>query len=255
MEAWRGKRVRLTTERVSGEKPCLLYVITMDDGENRLSPSMNDELHECLDQILKDLLTQPPTLLSALLLTGTGKYFTLGLDLASYNADPTPQARFHQSYQRLLARILKFPLLTIAAINGHAIAGGMVLALACDFRVMNDAKGLMAMNEIHLPSSIPKGMLSLVQAKVGDPALQRDIFILGKRFTSAQVYQLGLVDSLTTEDTLVMDLAKQLAVQHAHPLRKAPFLEIIKEIQYRQALKDLTEQESFDHFLFAASKQ
>ena len=45
-------------------------------------------------------------------------------------------------------RLLTFPLVTIAAINGHAFAGGMMLALACDFRIMTSGKGMLSMNEV-----------------------------------------------------------------------------------------------------------
>lgn len=259
--SWRGKRVALSSEWAESPpqdkgqpEGCLLYVLSMEDGENRLSPAMNEELHRALDLVLADVQGRAGEQRVALLVTGQAKYFSLGLDLASYMADPQPQQCFHTSYQRLLARLLRLPMLTVAAINGHAIAGGMVLALACDFRVMDGRRGLLAMNEIHLPSSIPCGMLSLVQAKVGDPRLQRDILTLGRRFTSAQAHQRGLVDDLVGEGT-VLEAARRVAGQHAHPVRKAPFLEIIKELQYRHVLRDLTEPEAFDHFLFAASKQ
>ncbi len=43
---------------------------------------------------------------------------------------------------------MTFPLVTVAAVNGHAFAGGMLLALACDFRIMNSEKGMMSMNEV-----------------------------------------------------------------------------------------------------------
>lgn len=43
---------------------------------------------------------------------------------------------------------MTFPLVTVAAVNGHAFAGGMILALACDFRIMNADKGMMSMNEV-----------------------------------------------------------------------------------------------------------
>lgn len=260
----------------------VLYIVTMHDGENRFTIPMNASLHRCLDEVEVDMIRQEPTAGSALIFTGSGRYFSLGLDLPSYYpkkesmpkdrhatlavAD-TPQGLFHRTYERLIGRILGFPLLTLAALNGHAVAGGLVLALACDYRVGLAQRGLMAMNEILLPASIPAGMLEVLRMKGGhSPSLLRDILLLGRKWTSKQMHSAGLIDELVSEEagsdgqglespsSSLRERVIKLSIDLAHPLRKSPFLRIIKQILYRDALEALLGPgESFDHFAYALS--
>lgn len=259
----------------------LLYTVTMHAGENRFTMPMNASLHRCLDEVEADMMRQEPTAGSALIFTGSGRYFSVGLDLPSYYpkkeniskdcpstpaSTNTPQELFHSTYERLIGRILGFPLLTLAALNGHAVAGGLVLALACDYRIGLARRGLMAMNEILLPSSIPAGMLEVVRVKGGhSPNLLRDILLLGRKWTSQQMHSAGLIDELVSGEATVTDGQEpgspslraqviKLAIDLAHPLRKAPFLRIIKQILYKDALEALLGPgESFDHFAYALS--
>lgn len=234
------------------ESQVVLYTIQMQNGENRFTAAMNKELHQCLDALASDIKGQPPSSKTALILTGIGKYFSLGLDLATYYSASAPQHLFHTTYQRFLSRLLVLPMVTVAAINGHAIAGGMVAALCCDYRVMNGKRGFMAMNEIQLPSSVPTGMLAVVQHKVVDSALQRDLLLLGGKYTSQQMHDSGVIDVLAEEEQ-VSNEAKKLAIKHAHPIRKMPFVGIIKKTMHRKPYKHLTKPEELDHFEFAKS--
>lgn len=257
-------------EEQDGASSIIYYQLTMKAGENRLDPIMNEQLLKCLQMTEED--AQHHLLLSnrvAFLLTGTGKYFSLGLDLPSYYSTAltgnyhsltTPQQVFHHSFDRLVATLLRFPIITIAVINGHVIAGGMILAMACDYRLMRDDRGFMAMNEIHLPSSIPQSMVEVIKAKVGgDDTLRREILIQGKRFTSVEAKQRGLIDRLvmvelkqdTEPDQILMYQAREMALEKAHPWGKGPFLRVIKQGLYAETLYHLLTREEFDHFQFA----
>jgi enoyl-CoA hydratase/carnithine racemase len=244
-----GEHATLKSELDDG---VLLYILQMIAGENRFTIKMNEELHKALSIIQSDLLLYPPSTRVAFILTGSDKYFSLGLDLKSYYESSTPQELFQKSYQTVIKRILGLGMITVAAINGHVIAGGMVAALACDYRVMNLERGFMAMNEIQLPSSIPAGMLSVIQQKIADPQLQRDILLLGKRYTGKEMHSKGIIDKMV-EGEKVMEESKRLAIQLAHPIKKIPFVELIKGIQYRAPLKMLSDLEPIDHFLHAVS--
>lgn len=251
----RGEKTVLYQEEE--DEGMILFRIQMRDGENRMTPAMNGELVECLDLVLEGIKHKNEKLKAALILQGEGKYFSLGLDLSSYyeaaakRKNIEAQRLFEESYQYMVAKLMAFPLLTIAAINGHAIAGGMVLALACDIRIMNARRGLLAMNEIHLPASLPSGMMAVVKSRIADAQLQRNVLLLGRRFTSVEMHKAGLIDQLVEDDDQLLQLAKEMAIKNAHDIGKTSFLELIKKVQLKDTLNDLLQPERIDHFALA----
>lgn len=235
-----------------------LFVVRMHGGENRFDGELNGELNACLDGVEEAVRTRlPPSRRVALVLTGEAKYFSVGLDLQSYYVagGTAAQEVLRQTYLRLIARLLVFPMATVAAVNGHAIAGGMVAALACDYRVMVRGRGFMAMNEIQLPSSIPAGMLALVQHRIASPQTQRECVLLGRRFTGEEMHAAGVVDALASEDASLMAAARALAAKAAHPASRMPFVGLIKRVQHREPHRRLVEAEEVDHFALAAASK
>nr|KAG5702846.1 hypothetical protein BaRGS_001928 [Batillaria attramentaria] len=128
--------------------------------------------------------------------TGEGKFFSNGIDLdwmgKEENAEKVPT--FMEDFQKLLARILIFPLPTVAAINGHCYAGGAVLALAHDLRVMNSQRGWMCLNEIHRNLRFSPFLLSLLRMKMNPGQTLNRALVLGQRFTAEEAVSAGLVD-------------------------------------------------------------
>src|SRR5689334_10081678 len=102
-------------ERVTVTRQGEVAIVTLADGENRFHPDLLDACEAALDEVEK---TDGPV---AVVLTGEGKFFSNGLDLA-YLAVATPDEREANiaRVQRLLARVLGFPAYTVAAIGGHA---------------------------------------------------------------------------------------------------------------------------------------
>jgi enoyl-CoA hydratase/carnithine racemase len=84
------------------------------------------------------------------------KIFNIGLDL-DYVVSKGAEGGIAMIYElsQLCADLLEFPIPVIAAINGHAFAGGGVIALACDFRVMRNDRGWFCLNEIDVPLCFP----------------------------------------------------------------------------------------------------
>ncbi|KAG6868060.1 putative secondary metabolism biosynthetic enzyme [Termitomyces sp. T159_Od127] len=97
-----------------------------------------------------------------------------------------------------------FPVPTIAAINGHCYAGGFMLALVCDYRVMTDGSqrnAWLCMNEVHFGAVWPLSFAAILRAKVGNHRLQRKIALEGHRFTAKEAYDDGLLDHLVKGKT------------------------------------------------------
>lgn len=82
---------------------------------------------------------------------------------------------------------------TVALINGHAFAGGFMLAMHHDYRVMNPRRGYLCMNEIEFGAPLKPAMLCVFDTKVA-PNLYREIILEAKRFTGPQAQEAGLLD-------------------------------------------------------------
>ncbi|KAE9408376.1 ClpP/crotonase [Gymnopus androsaceus JB14] len=121
------------------------------------------------------------------------------------------------TFDPLLERLLTVPIPTIAAINGHCFAGGFMLSMACDYRVMTDGskrRAWLSMNEVHFGAPWPASFASLVRSKFGSDPLKRKIALEGQRFTPQEALEAGIVDYIVAGDTAaVLTRAEELADQ------------------------------------------
>lgn len=242
-----------------------IFTLTMTGAENWFTLPLNSDLNRSIDALEdyikngrhpKDSPLPPytPDNRAALILTASGdKFFSQGLDLQAYSSTPEPQQLLASTFYKHLRRMLTLGVVTVAAINGHCMAGGMGLALTCDFRLMRADRGFMQMLEINIPSSIPLGLQAVVEERIkGRPDLQRDILILGKRISAKQAKEYGIVDDLVPSLKELPPMALDVAMREALSFGKWPFLSMIKRKLYRQVVATLSDPEDVDHFKFAA---
>ena len=85
-------------------------------------------------------------------------------------------------FTKLLARILIFPMPTMCVFNGHAVAGGLILGLVHDFRIMREEKSFVCLSELNIGITLPPGYAAVVRRQL-DPEMWR-LLILGKRYKS-----------------------------------------------------------------------
>src|SRR5687768_1683935 len=107
-----------------------VFVLDLGSGTNRIDPRWVEEVSSALD----DVLAAPPP--RALVTISSGEFFGMGFDLEWMAAHPDGVGPLVDSMHDLLARMLVVPVPTVAALSGHAIAGGALFSLAHDFRVM-----------------------------------------------------------------------------------------------------------------------
>lgn len=184
-----------------------VWIIRMGNGENRFNRQSVDVLHRHLDLIER----QPVPL--ALVTTGAGKFFSNGLDLdwmatAGHDAGPLVG-----DVQRLFGRLLRFPAVTVAAVNGHAFAAGAMLASAHDFVVMREDRGYWCVPEVDLGLPLTPGMYALLAAKLPHATLHEAI-LSGRRYGAADALAAGVVHHAVPEDH-VLDKAVELAASLA----------------------------------------
>src|SRR6185369_16382645 len=117
----------------------------------------------------------------ALVTVGEDKFYSNGLDLTWLTGEGAAEGpTFLRAFIAFLGRVLAFPMPTVAAMNGHAFAGGGMLALAHDYRVMRADRGFFCLPEIDISLPLAPGMMALIQSKL-DATTSRDLILTGRR--------------------------------------------------------------------------
>lgn len=177
-------------------------VLTIGDDENRFSLAWLEEVEAALDRVVEAG--------SPLVTTGSGKFFSNGLDLEWAMAHPEGFGDYAKRVERLLARFLTLPVPTVAAINGHAFGAGAMLAIAHDWRVMRADRGFFCLPEVDIRIPFTPGMAALLQAKL-TPRTAVDAMTTGARFGGADAAAAGIVDGTAGEDALLADAIARVA--------------------------------------------
>lgn len=167
--------------------------------------AMNRELLDGLAAGLTDGDPQPTVL------TGEGRVFSAGLDLVTLDSiDRDGLEGFLTRFAATMIQVLTTPYPLVAAVNGHAVAGGCVLALACDYRVGTEGEFKIGMNELShglpLPavaSEIPRGALT--------PQTYRTVVMSGVLMAPETARQVGLLDMVSADAESCIERACTLA--------------------------------------------
>jgi enoyl-CoA hydratase/carnithine racemase len=174
-----------------------IAVLRLCAGENRFRPDSLAAIAGALDEVEAD------ESVGGLVLTGEGKFFSNGLDLEwmGANGEFAREEVLHR-LQEILARLMTFPTVTVAAVNGHAYAGGAMLALACDFRVMRADRGYLCLPEADLGLPFTLGMTALLRARM-TPATATAAMVFGARYGAAEAIAAGLVSEAAGESEVL----------------------------------------------------
>lgn len=206
---------------------------------NEITNPINPKLVHDLSSELQGLKDDPEV--HALVLTSsTTKFFSIGLAIPElFPMDRDAFSGFIHSFNQLCIDLFSFPKPTIAAINGHAIAGGCVLALCFDYRFIARERKLMGLNEIRLGVPVPSPADAILRSLVGT-RISRDILESGEFFGPEQALAMGLVDEVHPLESLqdkacekarVLGSMPSRAYHHAKWGRIEPLLEGLKEQQ------------------------
>ena len=192
------------TVELGFEGPIATITLNRPEKRNAISFELIDDLLRALSEVAKsDAIV--------LILTGAGKAFCSGLDLDNLKAllGRTPQQNLEdsQTMVQLFRTLYEFPKVTIAAVNGAAIAGGTGLALLCDFTLaVPEAKfGYTEVRIGFVPAIVSTFLLRQVGEKVA-----RDLLLTGRLFGAEEAAGLGLVRDVVPADQL-LGRARELA--------------------------------------------
>jgi enoyl-CoA hydratase/carnithine racemase len=146
-------------------------------------------------------------------LTGSGRAFSAGADIGEFrDQDPASILRYYDGTGGLYERLAGLPQPTIAAVHGYCLGGGLELALACDFRVVEEGTQF-GFPEVELGILASSGGTHRLVGLVG-PARAKEFLLLRSRFDAAEARDLGLVTELVPEgEALVraLELGERLA--------------------------------------------
>jgi enoyl-CoA hydratase len=173
--------------------------------------ALDIELGEAFMQEMADAAAAP---VRAVIVTGTGSSFSAGVDLYRLiDSGPEYARRFLPVLDGFLRAALTLPKPLVAAINGHAIAGGCILAACCDHRIMVEGPGRIGIPELAVGVAFPALPLQIMAARLGDAAL-RDLVFTARTVQIDEAKALGLIDEKCPSGMLLdraMAAAERLA--------------------------------------------
>jgi enoyl-CoA hydratase len=133
---------------------------------NRMNPALFDDMHRAFDALDREHPRAP------VVLVGEGSTFSAGLDFNHVfplfrSGDPAAIGAFFEQFRGMIVRLARAARPTVAAVNGHAFAGGLILACCCDLRLAARGAGRLALNEVPIGIAIPSSYVEIVRHAVG----------------------------------------------------------------------------------------
>ncbi|WP_259070557.1 enoyl-CoA hydratase/isomerase family protein [Mucilaginibacter sp. X4EP1] len=183
-----------------------LAMIALDRGRsNPINHQMVKELTSCIRNLDAD-----DTNVGGLLLTGKEGFFSSGIDLIeAYEYDEAQSREFWVDFLELQKVLASFKKPMVAAISGHSPAGGCVMAICCDYRVMAEGKFVIGLNEIPVGIIVPDGIFDLYAFWLGKRKAYQYL-LEGKLLNVNEALDAGLIDELSAADSLLSTAEKKI---------------------------------------------
>jgi enoyl-CoA hydratase len=173
----------------------------------------------------------------AVVLTGREGFFSAGLDLRGLPEGREEMASFLDSFEKLCGQLLEFPLPLVAAVNGHAIAGGCILASTADFRIGASGDYKIGVSEVSLGIVFPASAFEILRATLV-PRYVPEVLLGGKLLDPDAALEAGILHRVVPAEQLLVQaeaVARELgekpplAFRHSKLALRAPMLERIEK--------------------------
>lgn len=186
-----------TTIRLSKRSDGIAVVTLARPPMNAMDAGLLEELAALFDDLEADGDVR------AAVITGEGRAFSAGLDLKTVpDLDLTGRRRLVDALNRSFGTLYAWPKPLVAAVNGHAIAGGLVLALCADWRVVADVPLQAALAEIRVGVTFPVAALDVARGELA-PGAQRRLILLGETLDAASAEALAVLDERVPPSALI----------------------------------------------------
>ncbi|KAJ5189962.1 Crotonase core [Penicillium cf. griseofulvum] len=185
-----------------------IYVLTFTSPpDNRLTPIFIDALLLALD-IIEHRYPKGVVVTTS----GIAKFYSNGLDLELV---AETEGFLENWLWRLFRRLLTYPMPTVCLLNGHAFAGGFMLAMYHDYRIMNPDRGFLCVNELEFGVPLQTPMMAIFREKL-TPVTFRSVVLEAHRFGGRNALQAGIVDAVGgAEETLALIQTRKLQTKAA----------------------------------------
>jgi Delta3-Delta2-enoyl-CoA isomerase len=180
-----------------------VWLLRMRAGENRFNLEWLDAVNAALDRVEASEVPR------ALVTTGDGKFYSNGMDLDWLATVPEQAGDYLRAIYAVLGRVLGFPAITVAAVNGHAFGAGALLACAHDFAVMRADRGFWCMPEAGLGLPLTPEFMNVLTAKLPRRTLHEAV-LTGRRYGGQDALAAGIVHE-TAADQAVLARAIEVA--------------------------------------------
>ncbi|MCA9514002.1 MAG: enoyl-CoA hydratase/isomerase family protein [Myxococcales bacterium] len=165
--------------------------LVLDNGHGN---AINAAMVGALEDALLDLEAAPPRAL--VLDGGTTRWFSGGFDLTEVLKLGDRDLRgFLRRFFELLARLVELPCPTVAAVQGSAVAGGFLLALACDFRVLGEGAQKLGLSEVDVGVAVPATAQVLLAART-TPATSLRLSLFATLLGPEEALEIGVAEAL-----------------------------------------------------------
>ncbi len=185
--------------------------IAIDDGKaNAVSFAVIDGFNETLDQIDADGKAK------AIVISGRAGMFSAGFDLKVMQNEPERAIELVGNGGKLFLRLFQHPLPTVAAMTGHAMAAGILLAMSCDTRIAAEGSFKIGLNETAIGMVLPHYGLELAKARIA-PHRLTEAFVQARLYTPEEAVPVGYVDRVTAPEKVVEEALALAAQATAFP--------------------------------------
>ncbi len=185
---------------------------------NALSPELVEAIAAGMDRAFSE-----PGVRAVVLASRLERAFSAGFDLRELDTlSPGEFARFFDGFAELYRRIAAGPVPVVAAVAGHALAGGAILALACERRVFGEGQWGFGLTEVDVGLPLPGGVLELLRS-AADETTVYEAAALGRVFTPAEAAERRLAHRIVPGAEVLpaaMDEARALAAKPPKALRE-----------------------------------
>lgn len=190
----------------------IFYLTLTGSDEHRLNPAVISSVAASLAEIKSKAGRG-----SVLITKAEGNFFSNGFDLKYAQAAGSPEAAVDRlkhmvdMFKPVAAELISLPMPTIAAVTGHAVAAGMMLAICHDYVAMRSDRGVLYMSELDLGLPLPEYFTALIRSKVGSHAARRSLVLESSKLRAGEALGLGMIDSAHAGAKETVDAAEQLA--------------------------------------------